>query len=158
MVAPRGNHAGPQAPDRGSPGAERREVGRAARGRARAVRALKAAALVNVVLVVAMVVVGWQLWRRAGGSSDAVAGQTLTWGGPEREWRDIHGVVRAIVPELGIIVLTHTDIPGYMPGMTMGFRLATPDIPARLAVGDAVRFTVRGSPPLVVVTAIEKAS
>ena len=121
-------------------------------------RVWKAAAIVNVVLVVAMAVVGWQLWRRAGLSADAQSGQALAWGGPEREWQDVHGVVRAIVPELGIIVLTHTDIPGYMPGMTMGFRMATPDIPARLAVGDAVRFTVRGSPPLVVVTAIEKTS
>jgi hypothetical protein len=40
----------------------------------------------------------------------------------------------------------------------MGFRLATPKIPESLSVGDAVRFTVRGSPPLVVLTAIEKAS
>ena len=54
-----------------------------------------------------------------------------------------HGVVRAVLPELGIIVLTHTDIPGYMPGMTMGFRAIT-QIPVGLSVGDAVRFSVRG--------------
>jgi Cu/Ag efflux protein CusF len=121
-------------------------------------RVWKAAALVNVVLVVAMAVAGWQLWRRARGPGDAQAGQTITWGGPEQEWRDLDGIVRAVLPELGIIVLTHADIPGYMPGMTMGFRLATPDVPANLAVGDVVRFTVRGSPPLVVVTAIQKRS
>jgi Cu/Ag efflux protein CusF len=121
-------------------------------------RAWKAVAVVNVALVIATSLAGWQLWRRAGGPEDAQAGQTITLGGPEREWRDIPGVVRAVLPELGIIVLTHSDIPGYMPGMTMGFRLATPDLPARLAVGDSVRFTVRGSPPLVVVTAIQKAS
>jgi len=117
-----------------------------------------AAALVNVVLVIAMTLAGWQLWRRAGGPAGAQAGQTIAWGGPEREWQNIDGVVRAVIPELGIIVLTHADIPGYMPGMTMGFRMATPEIPAHLAVGDPVRFTVRGSPPLVVVTAIAKRS
>ena len=121
-------------------------------------RVWKAAALVNVALVVVMVVVGWQLWRRAGGPTDAQAGQTLVWGGPEREWQDIHGVVRAVLPELGIIVLTHTDIPGYMPGMTMGFRVAAPAIPEPLSVGDAVRFDLRGAPPLVVLTGIEKTS
>jgi Cu/Ag efflux protein CusF len=118
-------------------------------------RAWKAAALVNCVLLIAGAVGGWQVWRRAG-PPDAVAGAVVTWGGPEKEWRDIEGVVRAILPELGVVVLTHADIPGYMPGMTMGFRMAGPNIPETLAVGDAVRFTVRGSPPLVVVTAIEK--
>jgi Cu/Ag efflux protein CusF len=44
-----------------------------------------------------------------------------------------------------------------MPGMTMGFRVAAANIPETLSVGDAVRFTVRGSPPLVVLTAIEQA-
>jgi Cu/Ag efflux protein CusF len=111
--------------------------------------------LVNCVLVLAAGLGGWHLARRAG-PGDAQAGQTMTWGGPEREWRDIDGVVRAVVPELGIIVLTHADIPGFMPGMTMGFRVAAPAIPPELSVGDAVRFTVRGSPPLVVLTAIEK--
>ena len=122
-------------------------------------RVSTAAALVNVVLVVVMAVAGWQLWRRAGGPADAQAGQTITWGGPEREWQDIDGVVRAVLPELGIIVLTHADIPGYMPGMTMGFRMASSvQAPAQLAVGDSVRFAIRGSPPLVVLTAIEKRS
>ena len=116
-------------------------------------RALTAAVLVNVFLVAAGGLGAWHLWRRAAATADA---QTITWGGPEREWQDVEGVVRAILPELGIIVLTHADIPGYMPGMTMGFRLATTKIPETLSVGDAVRFTVRGSPPLVVVTAIEK--
>ena len=122
------------------------------------IRAWQAVALVNALLVAAGAGVGWQLWRRAAGPADAQAGQTMTWGGPEREWKDIDGVVRAVLPELGIIVLTHADIPGYMPGMTMGFRLATTNIPQTLSVGDAVRFTVRGSPPLVVLTAIEKSS
>lgn len=119
-------------------------------------RAWKAVVLLNTALILAGVG-GFEAWRKTRGPSLAVAGQTVTWGGPEREWRDIPGVVRAVIPDLGIIVLTHADIPGYMPGMTMGFRVAAPNIPARLSVGDAVRFTVRGSPPLVVLTAIEKA-
>ena len=117
-------------------------------------RAYKAVLLINAALLLAGGLGGWEIWRRAGSPSDA---QAVTWGGPEREWQDVDGVVRAVIPELGIIVLTHADIPGFMPGMTMGFR-ATTKIPEGLSVGDAVRFTVRGSPPLVVLTAIEKAS
>jgi Cu/Ag efflux protein CusF len=118
-------------------------------------RAWHAAVLLNLALVVAGIG-GFAAWQRAQASA-AVAAQTITFGGPEREWRDIDGVVRALVPELGIVVLTHADIPGYMPGMTMGFTLAGAEIPETLSVGDAVRFSLRGSPPLVALTAIEKA-
>ena len=111
--------------------------------------------MVNALLLVAGTG-GFVAWRRAQAAS-AAAAQTVTWGGPEREWRDLHGVVRAVLPDLGVIVLTHEDIPGYMPGMTMGFRLVATQIPETLSVGDAVRFTVRGSPPFIVLTAIEKA-
>jgi Cu/Ag efflux protein CusF len=118
-------------------------------------RAWKAVLVVNVLLI-AVAAGGFVAWRRAEAARIAAA-QAVTWGGPEREWAGLHGVVRVVLPELGIIVLTHEDIPGYMPGMTMGFR-STVKIPEGLSVGDAVRFTVRGSPPLVVVTAIEKGS
>jgi Cu/Ag efflux protein CusF len=73
----------------------------------------------------------------------------------EREWR-VNGVVRALLPELNVIVLSHGEIPGLMSPMTMGFRTASPNIYDGVAVGDAVRFTVRGTPPNVVITAIEK--
>jgi Cu/Ag efflux protein CusF len=118
-------------------------------------RAWKAVLVVNALLLL-VGAGGFEAWRRAQAAS-AAAAQTVAWGGPEREWVGVLGVVRAVIPDLGIIVLTHEDIPGYMPGMTMGFRVAASQIPETLSVGDAVRFTVRGSPPLVVLTAIEKA-
>jgi Cu/Ag efflux protein CusF len=118
-------------------------------------RAWKAVVLVNVLLALTAGG-GFVAWRRAQAASVAAA-QTQTWGGPEREWKDVHGVVRAVIPDLAIVVLTHEDIPGYMPGMTMGFRVAAAEIPETLSVGDAVRFPVRGSPPLVVLTGIRKA-
>jgi Cu/Ag efflux protein CusF len=117
-------------------------------------RAWQAAALVNLALAMALAG-GWRAWERTAGRADAQTAQTFTLG-PEREWHEVRGVVRAVVPDLGIIVLTHEDIPGYMPGMTMGFRMATSQIPESLSVGDEVRFSLRGSPPLVVLTAIEK--
>jgi Cu/Ag efflux protein CusF len=73
----------------------------------------------------------------------------------EREWR-VRGVVRAILPDINLMVLSHEEIPGYMASMTMGFRAASPKIYDGLQVGDAVRFTVRGTPPDVLVTAVER--
>ena len=43
-----------------------------------------------------------------------------------------------------------------MPAMTMGFRAASPGIHEAVAVGDAVRFTLQGVPPNVMITAIER--
>ena len=65
--------------------------------------------------------------------------------------------MRAILPEINVMVLTHGEIPGYMPAMTMGFRAASPKIHESVRVGDAVRFTVRGVPPNVAIITIEKA-
>lgn len=97
---------------------------------------------------------GYLLWGRDARRTSEAAGRALVVSGP-REWR-AQGVVRATLPELGVVVLTHEDIPGYMPAMTMGFRLESANIAGGISVGDAVRFTVRGTPPQVAVTAIEK--
>ncbi len=72
-----------------------------------------------------------------------------------REWR-ARGVVRAVLPDADVVVLTHEEIPGYMAAMTMGFTIASPEIREGVHVGDEVRFTVRGIPPNVIVTSIEK--
>jgi Cu/Ag efflux protein CusF len=75
---------------------------------------------------------------------------------PEREWADVAGVVRGVMPEVGVMVLSHADMAGYMRPMTMGFKVAKPELYNGLEVGDEVRFTVRGNPPRVSIVAIEK--
>jgi Cu/Ag efflux protein CusF len=119
-------------------------------------RAWKAALLINLALVVG---VGWGyvFWGlRAGRLERELAeARAAAATSVERQWT-VDGVVRAIFPELGVIVLTHGDIPGYMPAMTMGFRVASPKIQEAVSVGDAVRFTLRGVLPNLAVTAIEK--
>ena len=57
-------------------------------------RAWKAVAVVNVLLLL-IGAGGWTAWRRAQVAA-AAAAQTAAWGGPEREWRDLHGVVRVL--------------------------------------------------------------
>lgn len=74
----------------------------------------------------------------------------------EQEW-EVRGVVRAVLPDAGLIVISHEAIAGYMPPMTMGFRVATPQIYNGVQVGDAVRFRLRGAAPNVVVIALERA-
>lgn len=73
----------------------------------------------------------------------------------ERQWT-VRGVVRAILREQGLVVLSHEEIPGYMAPMTMGFRLASPGLADRVQPGDVVRFTLRGVGAEVVITALER--
>jgi hypothetical protein len=44
----------------------------------------------------------------------------------EQQW-EARGVVRAIFPGSDMLVITHEEIQGLMPAMTMGFRAASPD-------------------------------
>ncbi len=66
------------------------------------------------------------------------------------------GVVRAVLPEMQVIVLTHEEIAGVMPAMTMGFPVASPRVYEGIEAGDEVRFTLKGSAAGAVITAIEK--
>ncbi len=118
-------------------------------------RAWRAVVLINLALVLG---VGWGYlyWGlRARHLERELAVARAATVNVEREWR-VEGVVRAILPEINVLVLTHAEIPGYMPAMTMGFRAASPKIPASVRVGDTVRFILKGVPPNVAVTAIEK--
>ena len=105
------------------------------------------------------VLVGWLAWgqqippleRRLLESRQRV----LVVGG-EQTWI-VKGVVRAVIPEIQVVVLTHDEIPGFMPaGMTMGFKVQNPKTLARARVGDVVRFTLTGVPPDVQITALVK--
>jgi Cu/Ag efflux protein CusF len=73
----------------------------------------------------------------------------------ERTWT-VRGVVRAVLPDSNVVVLTHEEIPGFMTPMTMGFRVHDPQLYRGLDIGDAVRFTLTGVPPDVVITAIAR--
>jgi Cu/Ag efflux protein CusF len=62
--------------------------------------------------------------------------------------------VRAVLPELNVVVVTHDEIAGYMPPMTMGFRVAAPALLDGVAVGDSVRFVLRGTGPNLQITGL----
>ena len=105
------------------------------------------------------VLVGWLAWgqqiprleRRLLDSQQRV----LVVGG-EQTWI-VKGVVRAVIPEIQVVVLTHDEIPGFMPaGMTMGFKVQNPKTLERARPGDVVRFTLKGIPPDVQITELVK--
>jgi Cu/Ag efflux protein CusF len=114
----------------------------------------RAVLLLNLALAVG---IGWgYVWwgRQAERLGRELAEARAATAGP-REYR-AEGVVRAVLTDIGVVVITHEEIPGYMPAMTMGFRTTSPKIYEAVAVGDAVRFTLRGSPPNLAIVAVEK--
>jgi Cu/Ag efflux protein CusF len=118
-------------------------------------RPWKVVLLVNLALVLG---VGWGYvwWGRqvVRLQRELAVARTLRQG-LEREWR-VNGVVRAVLADLDVVVITHEEIPGYMTPMTMGFRALSPKIYEGIRIGDAVRFTLRGAPPNVRIIALEK--
>ena len=117
----------------------------------------KAVALLNVALGVGLLI-GYLWWGREAArlrQETTVTIQAGTAPLQEGEWT-ARGVVRSVVPEINVLVLTHEEIPGFMPSMTMGFRAANPKLYAGLQVGDLIRFTLKGVPPNVTIVAITR--
>lgn len=98
---------------------------------------------------------GWVFWGRPGQRLERAADAPPGAAG-EGPWQ-VRAVVRAVLAEAGVVVVSHEEIPGLMAPMTMGFRMASPDVAVGVSAGDEVRLTLRGAPPDVVVTAIEPA-
>lgn len=115
----------------------------------------KAVLLVNLALAFG-VTAGWVRWgREAVALRRELAAAPAAVIGVEREFRG-EGVVRAVLGEATVLVITHGDIPGYMPPMTMGFRAAAPALLDGVQVGDGVRFVLRGTFPNLQIVALEK--
>jgi Cu/Ag efflux protein CusF len=97
---------------------------------------------------------GWLWWGRPLGRLEQVV-RTRATGEGEGHWQ-VQAVVRAVLATEGILVVSHEEIPGVMAPMTMGFRVASPDLLAGLAPGDEVRLTLRGTPPEIIIAAVER--
>jgi Cu/Ag efflux protein CusF len=119
-------------------------------------RLWKVVVLLNVALGVG-IGLGYLRWARevrtleeqvARLRAEAARGTASTW--------TVRGIVRAVVPQLGAIYLTHEAMPGLMEAMTMGFEAADRKLLNGLAPGDHVRFTVRRDGERLVLVSIEK--
>ena len=103
---------------------------------------------------------GYLSWGRqvAGLEAElALARERTLQAGVERVFA-ARGIVRAVLQEINVVVLSHDDIGGFMPSMTMGFRLRDPQLLQGIDVGDTVRFKLRGIPPNLVIVEMTKAS
>ncbi|HEX7217570.1 MAG TPA: copper-binding protein [Methylomirabilota bacterium] len=113
--------------------------------------------LINLALALGLML-GYLAWgreaSRLGQELEQARRQQAVAGGG-RSWQS-RGVVRAVLPELNVVVLTHDELTGYMGSMTMGFRVHDPKLYDGLDIGDVVRFTLSGSPPNVEITSIVK--
>jgi Cu/Ag efflux protein CusF len=98
---------------------------------------------------------GYLWWGRDVARLTRELGEARAAASGPREYR-AEGVVRAVLPDMNVVVITHDEITGYMPAMTMGFRATSPKIYETVDVGDAVRFTLRGTPPNLALVAVEK--
>jgi Cu/Ag efflux protein CusF len=84
-----------------------------------------------------------------------VTAQTPALVGEDRQWT-ARGVVRSVIPESNVLVLTHEEIPSLMPSMTMGFRTTNSKLYDGLQDGDVIRFTLKGIPPNLTIVAITR--
>ena len=113
--------------------------------------------LVNLALLVGLLL-GYLAWGRSLDESRRelaeLRGQIVP-AGVERVLR-ARGVVRAVVPEINVIVLSHEEIAGFMPPMTMGFRAQEGKLLDGVQVGDVLTFTLRGVPPNLLLTELRK--
>ena len=113
--------------------------------------------LLNLAVAVG-VLVGWLAWGQRIPRLEQqlrLSQQRVVLVGVEQTWV-VRGVVRAVIPETGTVVLTHEEIKGYMQAMTMGFKVESPKVLEGVLVGDIVRFTLTGIPPDVRITALVK--
>jgi len=72
----------------------------------------------------------------------------------EQHW-EARGIVRAIFPRADLLVITHEEIPGFLPPRTTSFRVA-PRVRDAARVGDAIRFSLRGAFRDATIVAIER--
>jgi Cu/Ag efflux protein CusF len=121
------------------------------------VRLWRAVVLLNVALG-AGVLLGFLVWGRQIPALERQLEQArwqASGAGVARTWT-VRGVVRAVLPDMNLVVLTHEEIPGFMAPMTMGFRVHRAELYRGLDIGETVRFTLEGVPPNVVITAIAR--
>jgi len=62
----------------------------------------------------------------------------------EQQW-EARGIVRAIVPGANLLVITHEEIRDFLPARTTSFRAVSPTMSDAVHVGDAIRFSLRGT-------------
>ena len=61
--------------------------------------------------------------------------------GGAKSWSAM-GIVRAVLPKDGLVVITHEPVPGLMGSMTMAFRVSDRALTKGIEPGDRAQFTL----------------
>lgn len=76
--------------------------------------------------------------------------------GPEAQRYELVGQILAVRPETQELLIKHQDIPNFMPGMTMPFKVRDRALLERSTAGDLVRATLVVEPDAAWIAAVEK--
>jgi protein SCO1/2 len=76
--------------------------------------------------------------------------------GPQAKQYPLEGQVLAVRPETQQLLIKHGDIPNFMPGMTMAFRVAEPGLLDGRVAGDLVKATLNVSETDAWISTVEK--
>jgi Cu/Ag efflux protein CusF len=74
---------------------------------------------------------------------------------PGQTWT-LKGIVRGVLAQDNIVVMTHEPVPGLMRAMTMGFRVGDASLVRGLEPGDRVEFTLVATGNELVLVALVK--
>jgi protein SCO1/2 len=80
----------------------------------------------------------------------------LACGAPTRDTYEVVGVVQAVAADEGQVKISHEDIPGFMPAMTMNFDVVPPSLIEGIAPGARVQFTLERDATTLRITRIEQ--
>jgi Cu/Ag efflux protein CusF len=72
-----------------------------------------------------------------------------------RRWV-VQGIVRAPLPDQGLVLITHEPIPGLMGAMTMPFRVSDGGLMRGIEPGDRVQFVLVATGDDLLVVALER--
>jgi Cu/Ag efflux protein CusF len=89
-----------------------------------------------------------RLRREVESARAQVAADTRTW--------TVKGIVRAVLPDEPLIVITHEPLAGMMAAMTMGFRVKDRALLEGLTPGDPITFTVVPAGKDLVIVGVKK--
>lgn len=82
--------------------------------------------------------------------------ETARQSAPARLDGEARGIVRAVLPREGLVVITHEPLCGLMGSMTMAFRVRDRALMNGIEPGDQVRFTLMAADKDLVLVALRK--
>lgn len=93
---------------------------------------------------------------RAGAWGAAVFVAVLAGCGPQAKQYPLEGQILAVRPATNELLIKHGDIPNFMPGMTMAFRVAEPKLLEGRSAGDLIKATLNVTDRDAWISTVEK--